>query len=170
MAGYEDFVNLKYQPNRHDVLASFKLKVPSWETAKRSQGAVSSESSVGTWASVAALKYAHVQKVAAKVYKTEKDGWINIAYPEDHFQPGNMPQILASIAGNVFGMKAVDSLRLEDIHFTEKLVKSFPGPQFGIPGIRRIFKEKKRPLMLCVPKPKVGMTTREHALIGYKIW
>ena len=170
MAGYEDFVHLNYKPTAHDVLAQFKVKVPSWETKARAYGAVASESSVGTWASVAALKYKHVQNVAAKVYKTEKDGWIHIAYPEAHFEAGNMPQILASIAGNVFGMKAVESLRLQDIQFTKKIVKSFPGPQLGIYGIRKLFKENKRPLMLSVPKPKVGMTTAEHADIGYQIW
>lgn len=170
MAGYEDFIHLKYKPTAHDLLVNFKVKVPSWETKARAYGAVASESSVGTWAPVAALKYKHVQKVAAKVYKIEKDGWVHLAYPEDHFEAGNMPQILASIAGNVFGMKAVDSLRLQDIQFTKKLVNSFPGPQFGIAGVRKIFKEKKRPLMLSVPKPKVGMTTAEHADIGYQIW
>src|SRR3989338_6213889 len=81
-----------------------------------------------------------------------------------------MSQILASIAGNVFGMKAVDGLRIEDIKWPAKIRDSFPGPQFGIDGIRKIFKVKKRPLLLSVPKPKVGMTTPEHCEIGRQIW
>ncbi|MBI5398773.1 type III ribulose-bisphosphate carboxylase, partial [Candidatus Woesearchaeota archaeon] len=82
----------------------------------------------------------------------------------------NMSQILASVAGNVFGMKAVESLRLEDIKWPQKIIRSFRGPQFGIKGVRKIFKVYDRPLTLSVPKPKVGMTTKEHADIGYQIW
>jgi ribulose-bisphosphate carboxylase large chain len=83
---------------------------------------------------------------------------------------GNMSQILASVAGNVFGMKAVESLRIDDIRWTKDIIRSFPGPKFGIDGIRKFMKVKKRPLMLSVPKPKVGMTTDEHCQIGHDIW
>lgn len=174
MAGYDDFVQLDYKPKATDLVAMFHVKVPIWQKNTTAWGAVASESSVGTWAAVKALHYKHVQKVAAKVFDVKKDSarsyWIKIAYPEEHFEPGNMSQILASIAGNVFGMKAVDALRLQDIQWTKKIVKSFRGPQFGISGVRKIFNEKKRPLMLSVPKPKVGMTTAEHANIGWQIW
>ncbi|MBI5002116.1 type III ribulose-bisphosphate carboxylase [Candidatus Woesearchaeota archaeon] len=174
MAGYDDFVQLNYKPKTTDLVATFHVKVPSWQKDTTALGAVASESSVGTWAAVKALHYKHVQKVAAKVYEAKKiaprNYWVKIAYPEEHFEPGNMSQIFASIAGNVFGMKAVDSLRLQDIQYTKKLIKSFPGPQFGIHGVRKIFNEKKRPLMLSVAKPKVGMTTAEHARVGWQIW
>ena len=174
MAGYQDFVHLDYKPKSTDLLVSFRVRVPFWEPAKTSIGAVASESSVGTWAeNVAGLKYAHVQKVAAKVYEIKKEGvdyWIKVAYPEDHFELGNMSQILASIAGNVFGMKAVNDLRLQDIRWTKNLMKSFLGPQFGTYGIKKLFGAKDRPVMLSVAKPKVGMTTDEHCEIGRQIW
>lgn len=175
IAGYDDFVKLNYKPKPTDIIASFKVKVPKWQKNKTAFGAVASESSVGTWTTgLKALHYKHVQKVAAKVYETKKASkdsyWIKIAYPEKHFEPGNMPQILASIAGNVFGMKTVDGLRLQDIKWTKSAVKAFPGPQFGIKGVRKIFNEKKRPLMLSVAKPKVGMTTAEHSKVGWQIW
>lgn len=160
MAGYDNFVHLGYKPKKTDVIATFHLKVPSWQKDKTAMGAVASESSVGTWAAVKALHYKHVQKVAAKVFEAKKDRprsyWIKIAYPEKHFEPGNMSQILASIAGNVFGMKAVDSLRLQDIQWTKNLVKSFPGPQFGISGIRKIFHEKKTTVDAFCAKTKSG--------------
>lgn len=170
MAGYEDFVHLKYKPKKDDLIASFYVKVPKWETRKRANGAVASESSVGTWSGVKALKYPGVQKVAAKVFEMKKNNWTKIAYPYDHFEAGNMSQILASIAGNDFGMKAVDSLRLQDIKWGKKMIKSFPGPQFGIKGIRKIFGVKKRPITLSVAKPKVGLTTAQHVKVGYDIW
>lgn len=176
MAGYEEFVHLSYRPKETDLICTFKVKVPTWEKPKRAIGAVASESSVGTWAGTKALHYKHVQKVAGKVFKIEaikgkkRHYWIKIAYPQDHFEAGNMSQILASIAGNVFGMKAVDSLRLQDIKWPKKIKKSFPGPQFGIKGVKKIFGIKDRPIMLSVAKPKVGMTTKEHVKVGFDIW
>ncbi|MFQ5620618.1 MAG: type III ribulose-bisphosphate carboxylase [Candidatus Nanoarchaeia archaeon] len=170
MGNYDAFVNTKYKPKSTDLLVHFKVKVPKWSKPKRSYGAVAAESSVGTWSKVKGGSFKHVQKVGAKVYSMGKGGNIKIAYPYEHFEEGNMGQILASIAGNVFGMKAVDALRIEDIRWPKKLMKSFPGPQFGIQGVRKIFKVKKRPLIVSVPKPKVGMTTKEHAKIGYDIW
>nr|VDD89074.1 RuBisCO long chain, Form III-b [uncultured archaeon] len=175
MAGYEDFINTKYKPKSTDLLVSFKVKIPKGVKKEKAIGAVASESSVGTWAStVKGSEYSHVKKVAGTVYFVTQESptsyWTKIAYPQDHFEPGNMSQILASIAGNVFGMKAVDGLRIEDIKWPAKIRDSFPGPQFGIDGIRKIFKVKKRPLLLSVPKPKVGMTTPEHCEIGRQIW
>lgn len=175
MANYERFVDLSYKPKKTDVIAVFKVKVPSWSTPKRCFGAVAAESSVGTWSNLDIKKtHPHVLKVAAKVYKSKKIGnrryLIHIAYPEDHFEQGNMGQILASIAGNVFGMKAADELRLEDIEFTKNIMKKYKGPKFGMNGIRKFMKVKKRPILLSVPKPKVGMTTKEHSQIGYDIW
>jgi ribulose-bisphosphate carboxylase large chain len=169
MADYENFVNFKRQPTENDVVAVFRVKVPSWSSKKRAWGAVAAESSVGTWSPILNKHYPSVDKVAAWVYEAKGD-WIKIAYPEDHFEAGNLPQILASIAGNVFGMKAVDALRLEDMQFTKKIIQSFPGPKVGREGIRKMFKVEKRPIMLSVAKPKVGMTTTEHVQVGKEIW
>ncbi|MFH1174989.1 MAG: type III ribulose-bisphosphate carboxylase [archaeon] len=169
MADYEQFVDFSRMPGEHDVIASFRVKVPRWSSKKRAWGAVAAESSVGTWSPILNKHYATVEKVRAWVFEA-KGEWIKIAYPEDHFEYGNIPQILASIAGNVFGMKAVDSLRLEDIQFTEKHVKAFPGPKFGREGIRQFMKVPKRPIMLSVAKPKVGMTTAEHTEVGREVW
>jgi ribulose-bisphosphate carboxylase large chain len=170
MTGYKDFINLKYKPKRDDLVASFRVKVPKWTTRKRANGAVASESSVGTWSDIKGSNYPSVRKVAAKVFEMKKDNWTKIAYPYDHFEPGNMSQILASIAGNVFGMKTVDALRLQDIKWGKKMIKSFPGPQFGRKGIRKMFKVKKRPITLSVAKPKVGLSSQQHAKVGYEIW
>jgi ribulose-bisphosphate carboxylase large chain len=95
---------------------------------------------------------------------------VRVAYPPALFEQGNMPQILSSIAGNIFGMKAVQALRLEDIRWPLGLARSFRGPLLGTAGIRRIFRTKKRPLTATVPKPKLGLTAKEHARAGYEAW
>ncbi len=101
---------------------------------------------------------------------SKKRKTIKIAYPVELFEAGNMPCILSSIAGNIFGMKAVKNLRLEDISFPEKIVKSFKGPKFGINGVRKVLKVRKRPLVGTIIKPKVGLNPDKHAKVAYEAW
>ncbi|MBU3923725.1 MAG: ribulose-bisphosphate carboxylase large subunit, partial [Nanoarchaeota archaeon] len=96
--------------------------------------------------------------------------WVKIAYPQELFEDGNVANILSSIAGNVFGMKCVKGLRLEDIKFPQKLLKSFPGPRFGIEGYRNILKVRGRPLVGTIVKPKLGLNTKDHAKVAYEAW
>jgi len=129
---------------------------------------VALESSVGTWTPVSSSKK-YVNKLGAKAFAISGD-WVKIAYPQELFEEGSISNILSSIAGNVFGMKAVRGLRLEDIKFPAKLLKSFPGPRFGIDGYRRILKVKDRPLVGTIVKPKLGLKTKDHAKVAYDSW
>jgi len=78
--------------------------------------------------------------------------------------------LLSSVAGNVFGMRALKNLRLEGIEFPKEFVEKLKGPQFGIEGVRRVLKIKKRPLTATVPKPKVGFDANEYAEVAYNAW
>src|SRR3989338_2288200 len=96
--------------------------------------------------------------------------YVKIAYPRDLWEDGNVSQLLSGIAGNIFGMKAVQNLRLIDVSFPENYLKYFKGPQFGTQGIRKMMNVKKRPLTGAVPKPKIGFSAAEHAAIGFETW
>ena len=100
----------------------------------------------------------------------EKTGEIRIAYPDILFEPGNMPGLLSSVAGNIYGMKDITRLRFEDIHLSKNLVRSFKGPQFGIHGIRKLTGVHGRPLLGTIVKPKVGLTEEQHARVAYQAW
>lgn len=170
---YEDFVDLKYRPSKNDLICLFRVEPAKGISMKEGAGRVASESSVGTWTENLSTETPQVLKrlkyLMARVFEI-KGNYIKVAYPFDLFEPGNMPQILSSIAGNIFGMKALKNLRLEDITWPPKLLKTFRGPQFGVNGIRKIFKVYDRPLTATVPKPKVGMTELEEAKIAHDIW
>lgn len=168
MSQYLDFVDLKYKPKRDDIVCLFYFENTKGISVKECVGRVASESSNGTWTSLTTLK-PHIRKIRARAFEIKKNH-VKIAYPPELFEFGNMPQLYSSVAGNIFGMKAVNNLRLEDIHFPKSYLKSFKGPQFGINGVRKFMKVKKRPLLATVPKPKVGMTTQEHAKVGYDAW
>lgn len=165
---YHDFVDLKSRPSKGDLVALFRIKPAQGFTLEDAAGRVASESSVGTWTTLTTLTPL-VRKLMAKAYDIRGD-MVRVFYPPELFEVANMPQILSSIAGNIFGMKAVAGLRLVDVIWPEEIVRSFPGAQFGAPGIRKFMKVPKRPLTASVPKPKVGLTADEHALHAYEAW
>ena len=145
----------------------FKIKPASGFPIEKVAIRVAAESSNGTWTTLRIPE--HIRALSAKVYDIN-DSYVKIAYPNDLFEEGNMPQILSSIAGNIFGMKALDGLRLVDVKWPKNLINSFMGPQYGIKGIRDLLKVQKRPITATVPKPKVGYYAEEHAQHGYEIW
>ena len=65
-----------------------------------------------------------IRRLMAKAYEIQ-DNFVRIAYPPDLFELGNMPQVLSSIAGNIFSMKAVEHVRLDDARWPKELIKSF---------------------------------------------
>jgi len=138
---------------------------------EKAAGHVALESSIGTWTDICTMNKRIAKTLKPSVfYINKKKNIIKIAYNENLFEKGNMPQILSSIAGNIFGMSALKNLRLIDISFPEPIVKSFKGPKFGIKGIRKITGIKKRPLTGTIIKPKLGLNEKEHATVADAAW
>jgi len=164
---YIDFVDLNYTPKETDVICTFHIE-PAGISMKEAAGGVAAESSVGTWTEFTTVK-PYVDRLAACVFDID-GGLAKIAYPLELFELGNMPNILSSVAGNVFGLRTLENLRLNDIDFPSKLVRSFKGPKFGIEGIRRLLKVYDRPLVGTIIKPKLGLKTADHAKVAYEAW
>lgn len=164
---YLDFVNLEYKPKDSDVICTFCVESKGM-SIKEAAGAVAAESSVGTWTELTTAK-SYVEKLAAHVFSIEGNS-IRVAYPIGLFEPGNMPNVLSSVAGNIFGLKAIRNLRLQDIDFPEELISSFKGPEFGVKGVRRLLKVYDRPLVGTIIKPKLGLKTSDHAQVAYDAW
>ena len=180
---YEDYINLSYKPSKEDLICEFYLETK--RNLKRVAGGVAAESSIGTWTSIVTMK-SYMKKLAAKVFYFKKinsrSANLKIAYTNELFELGNLPNIMSSIAGNIFGMKDIIGLRLNNIVFPENIAKSFLGPKYGIDGIRKIFskikrplistsiKPDKRPLIGTIVKPKLGLTTKDHARVAYNSW
>jgi len=164
---YSDFLDLKYKPGSSDVICLFRISPARGLSLREAASRVASESSNGTWSVL--HPPAQIRELSARCFSI-KGNLVKIAYPLELFELGNMPQILSSIAGNIFGMKAVAGLRLEDIRWPKQLLRSFEGPQFGISGVRKILRIRKRPITATVPKPKVGYYPEEHAKVGYQAW
>jgi ribulose-bisphosphate carboxylase large chain len=164
---YVDFVDSKYKPKETDLICTFLVE-PAGVNMKEAAGAVAAESSIGTWTELTTTK-PYVEKLAAHVFSM-KNNEAKIAYPIELFESGNMPNILSSVAGNVFGLKTLENLKLDDIDFPSALVRSFKGPKFGIQGIRKLLRVFNRPLVGTIIKPKLGLKTADHAKVAYDAW
>lgn len=164
---YLDFINLNYIPQEDDLICTYYVE-PDGLTISEAAGGIAAESSIGTWTEISTLR-SYVKDLAAKVFKIDGN-IVHIAYPVDLFEEGNMPNILSSVAGNIFGLKGIKNLRLLEIKFPYRLVRSFMGPRFGIFGVREILGVRDRPLIGTIIKPKLGLKTSDHAKVAYEAW
>jgi ribulose-bisphosphate carboxylase large chain len=163
-----DYVDTKYKPSENEVITEFSM-APDGVTFEAACNEIAAESSIGTWTEVSTMSPTIAKRLKPHVFWMDKKaGNFKIAYPIDLFERGNIPQLMSSIGGNVFGMRIVKTLRLEDVHFPEDYVRGFRGPAFGIEGVRTKLKVWNRPLLGTIIKPKVGLTPRQMAKVAYE--
>ena len=165
---YDEFVDTDYTPAKNDLVALFYFEPPQGMTKEESAGRIASESSTGTWTTLSVLP-PRMKKLQAQAFEIDGN-YVKIAYPPDLWEDGNFCQLLSGIAGNIFGMKGVENLRLLDVCLPRHYVQHFKGPILGMEGIRKRWNIPKRPLTGAVPKPKIGFSAEEHAEIGYETW
>ncbi|CAB3795365.1 ribulose-bisphosphate carboxylase large subunit family protein [Paraburkholderia fynbosensis] len=91
-------------------------------------------------------------------------GEIEIAFPVDNVG-ANLPQLLSTIAGNLFELGEITGLRLLDIDLPDDYAARFPGPAFGIEGTRRVTGVHGRPLIGTIVKPSIGLLPEQTAQI-----
>ena len=75
---------------------------------------------------------------------------VEIAFPDDLFEPGNVPQYLSVVAGNL------KKVRLQDVIFPQSIIRAHKGPRFGIEDARKILGVYDRPLVCTIVKPRAG--------------
>ena len=127
-------------------------------------------SSTGTWTKVysgkdSGIPLARRKRAMAFDLDYEKR-MFKVAYPIDLFELNNVSGLLAGIVGNIAGMKMVSAMRIYDVRFPKRMIQAFPGPRFGIEGVRRLLKKPKGCLVCTVPKPKIGRTDEEQSRLA----
>jgi len=132
---------------------------------------IAKESSIGTWTEITTLSADIAERLKPSAFYIDPEhNVVKIAYTEELFEAGNLPQILSAIAGNIFGMKVLKHLRLLDVSFPKDIMEKYKGPKYGIDGIRKRTKIRDRPLLGTIVKPKVGLNEKEHAKVCGKAW
>lgn len=95
---------------------------------------------------------------------------VKIAYPTVHFED-TLPALLSALAGEgAFYCPAISALRLKNIHFPNELLAKFPGPRFGLEGLRDKLKVRDRPFFIGVVKPNLGLSPQDFAAIAGAAW
>ncbi len=152
-----------------DVIAHYYFRPDTRTTPQEAAQAIAEEETTGTWTALT-TRQDYVRRLDGTVESVEESGrgyLTLIRYPYEIFEPGNVPQYLSVVAGNLFGLGRLEAVRLTDIEFPESLVR-FNGPNFGIEGVRRLLGTRNRPHVGTIIKPKVGLTPADTALVAYE--
>lgn len=120
---------------------------------------------IGSWTDLPLLEQEQLKKHRGEVLSVEEfpqsphplkadtiKAHIKVSYPSANFS-ADLPAILTT----VFGKLSLDGeVRLLDLDFEEGLLKQFPGPRFGIDGIRGLLDVHGRPLVMSIFKGVIG--------------
>jgi len=165
------YLHLGSKPKKNEIVTTLRVLSSKGFSLKKTAEEIAAESSVGTWTTIGTLTKKTFNKLSARViYINYTKQIVKIAYPIELFEKGNISQLWSVIAGNIFSMKVLKSMRLIDVDFPDEYVNSFSGPAFGVNKIRALFKAKYRPLVGCIIKPKAGLTPKETAKVAYDVF
>ncbi|WHX29872.1 2,3-diketo-5-methylthiopentyl-1-phosphate enolase [Brevibacillus agri] len=117
---------------------------------------------VGSWTDLPAAKQAELapylgEAVSATPLETLENGdvrgLITVSYPTRNFT-SDIPSLLTGI----FGKLSMDGkIKLVDIAFPDSFLQAFPGPKFGIDGLRGRLDAQNRPLLMSIFKSCLGL-------------
>ncbi len=168
---YTDFVDLDSDAGDDELVCRFRFDHVEDVEFEWAAGAIAAESSIGTWDPGLTTMNEDIREMGARVVDLdESDGEAWIAYPPELFEAGSLPQILSSIAGNVFGLSELEHLRLEDVDFPSEVVEGFHGPELGVEQVKEHVGAGDRAVVGTIVKPKVGLDAEEHARVAYESW
>jgi ribulose-bisphosphate carboxylase large chain len=103
---------------------------------------------------------------AGRAEQPHRQARITVSWPLGNLGP-SLPNLVATVAGNLFELQAFSGLRLLDIRLPAAFAAANPGPAFGVPGTRALSGVAGRPLIGTIIKPSVGFSPRETAeLVG----
>jgi ribulose-bisphosphate carboxylase large chain len=162
-----------YEPKDTDILCAFRLVPQEGVDPIEAAAAVAGESSTATWTVVWTDRLTAYEHYQAKCYRVDPVPGTDqriayIAYDLDLFEEGSIANLTSSIIGNVFGFKALRSLRLEDMRIPPHYVKTFQGPPHGIVMEREYLNKYGRPLLGATTKPKLGLSARNYGRVVYE--
>jgi 2,3-diketo-5-methylthiopentyl-1-phosphate enolase len=149
-------------------LATYRCYDPKADFHKKAQS-IAVGLTVGSWTDLPEARKAEMEKhlgqvVSVEVHEPEgqadeRYADISIAYPDLNFSR-DIPALLVT----VFGKLSMDGrIRLIDLKFSDSFLRAFPGPKFGLNGVRELLGVHDRPLLMSIFKSVIG-----HDLEGLK--
>jgi ribulose-bisphosphate carboxylase large chain len=163
-----------YTVKETDVLCLFRITPQPGVDPIEAAAAVAGESSTATWTVVWTDLLTACDVYRAKAYRVDAvpqapdQFFAYVAYECDLFEEGSLPNLTASIIGNVFGFKAISALRLEDMRIPFAYLKTFQGPATGVIVERERMDKFGRPLLGATVKPKLGLSGKNYGRVVYE--
>jgi len=101
--------------------------------------------------------------------ETEKQGpllsaRIEIAFPLINLGSG-VVSLLNSVYGEVPRLGIFTAARLEELHLPEGYLAGFPGPRYGVEGLREKWRVRDRPFLCRAARPAVGVSDSVSARV-----
>ncbi|WP_137894277.1 ribulose-bisphosphate carboxylase large subunit family protein [Ramlibacter sp. 2FC] len=169
----------------HLSVADGRVRARYWletgDDPRRAAEVIAGEQSSGTFTAVPGETPALKERSGARVERVELLGHadqpslpggmrserytrclLELSWPMDNFGP-SLPNLMATVAGNLFELRQVSGLRLLDLAVPQAFVDACPGPAFGIAGTRRLAGVERGPLIATIVKPSVGLSPQETA-------
>ncbi|WP_010283265.1 2,3-diketo-5-methylthiopentyl-1-phosphate enolase [Bacillus timonensis] len=150
-----------------EVIATYLVHNSSGNLEKKAEG-IALGLTVGSWTNLPKLEQDQLKKHKGRVVSVDqvgtdnrashylgkqvKKGIIKIAYPSVNFS-ADLPAVLTT----TFGKLSLDGeVKLLDLEFSSEVKSAFPGPKFGINGIREKLGVFDRPLVMSIFKGVIG--------------
>jgi ribulose-bisphosphate carboxylase large chain len=109
------------------------------------------------------MKIIGVVERIVSVDEMRKKYLVTISYPSD-ITSYSVTQFLNTLFGNI---SLKNNIRIDDVRLSQSMMKIFPGPRYGIDGIRALLGVQGRPLTCTALKP-VGLSSGDLARMAYQ--
>ncbi|GGJ06821.1 2,3-diketo-5-methylthiopentyl-1-phosphate enolase [Alicyclobacillus cellulosilyticus] len=143
------------------IVATYRLVTRDKDLRKRAES-IAVGLTVGSWTDLPAARQAQLKPYCGTVGETRilaehQDGSIlaeiEVGYPVRNLTP-RIPALLTT----VFGKLSMDGdIKLVGLRLPEAFVRQFPGPKFGVAGVRQRLGVEGRPLIMSIFKSCIGM-------------
>ncbi|GIO83403.1 2,3-diketo-5-methylthiopentyl-1-phosphate enolase [Paenibacillus faecis] len=142
--------------------ATYRIYDPKADFERKAQS-IAIGMTVGTWTELPQIKQEEMRRHLGRVERiqvhepetgseTERYADVSISYPDVNFTR-DLPALLIT----VFGKISMDGkIKLLDLEFSDSFLSAFPGPKFGLNGVRDLLGVKDRPLLMSIFKSVVG--------------
>lgn len=143
-------------------IATYRCYDDKADFNKKAQG-IAVGLTVGSWTDLPEARKAEMEKHLGRVISVtvhepdhtapgERYADLKIAYPDVNYSR-DIPALLVT----VFGKLSMDGkIKLLDLDFSSNFASAFPGPKFGIEGVRNLLGVEQRPLLMSIFKSVIG--------------